>query len=130
MENLYRRTFPATCCAYCSASFAWKLLVIHQRKHCFIDDENAPWSSATKSMLHSCLETQNAPLRNATSLADTKHLFIDLWGLEFCIWLRPRVVYVMHARDEIINLLRESKEYHIGLWPWPWKIARITKKIA
>ena len=58
-----------------------------------------------------------------TSLADTKHIFIDLWSLEICIWLRPRAVYVMRARfarDEIINLLRENK---MGvkdplLFPW------------
>ena len=51
-----------------------------------------------------------------TSLADTEHIFIErkiyLWCIEFCIWLRPRVVHVMHARfarDEIINSLRENK---------------------
>ena len=34
------------------------------------------------------------------------HIFIDLWGLEFCIWLRPRTVHVMRPRYEIINSLR------------------------
>ena len=34
-------------------------------------------------------------LRDMTSLAETKHKFIDLWRLEVCIWLRPRAVHVM-----------------------------------
>ena len=45
-----------------------------------------------------------------TSLADTKHIFterlVHLWRIEFCIWLRPRAVHVIHARKEIINSLR------------------------
>ena len=48
-----------------------------------------------------------------TSLVDTKHVLTErliyLWHIEFCIWLRPRTVHMMHAhfaRYEIINLLR------------------------
>ena len=77
MENLPRRRFAGTCCACCS----W----FTNCKHCFIDDEwihnsifrelyimheNAPWSSATKSMLPG-----NAKC-SMTSLADTKHIFM------------------------------------------------------
>ena len=46
-----------------------------------------------------------------TSLADTKHIFTDLWRIEFCIWLRRRVVHVINARfvrDEIINSLHSG----------------------
>ena len=45
-----------------------------------------------------------------TSLVDTKHVLTErliyLWHIEFCIWLRPRTVHVMHAhfaRYEIIG---------------------------
>jgi len=39
-------------------------------------------------------------------IAGHQACIIDLWGLEFCIWLRPRTVLVMRARYEIMNLLR------------------------
>ena len=58
-----------------------------------------------------------------TSLADTKHIFIErkiyLWGIDLCIWLRPHAVHVMRARfarDEIVNSLRENQKLiHKGL---------------
>ena len=55
-------------------------------------------------------------LRYMTSLADTKHIFIEkliyLWAIEFCFWQRPHPAHVMRVRlahDEIINSLRENK---------------------
>ena len=46
--------------------------------------------------------------RYMTLLADTKHIFIDLWGIEFCSWLRPRAVSRQRAGDEIIKSLRSE----------------------
>ena len=46
-----------------------------------------------------------------TSLADTKHIFRDLWSLEFRSWLRPRAVSRLRARfarDTIIKSLRSE----------------------
>ena len=51
--------------------------------------------------------------RHMTSLADTKHIFIDLWRIEFCSWLRPRAVRRLRARfarDDIIKSLRSEKQ--------------------
>ena len=48
--------------------------------------------------------------RNFTSILIERMIY--LWGIEFCISLRPRAVYVIRARfacDEIINSLREKK---------------------
>ena len=87
-------------------------------KHCFtkihnsllwIIHENAPWSSAAKSMLpgnEKCF---------MTSLPDTKHIFrerkIYLRNLEFLSWLRPRAVSRLRARfarNKIIKSLRSE----------------------
>ena len=81
-------------------------------KHCFTDDEstqqpwwiiheNAPWSSAAKSMLPG-----NAKC-SMTSLADTKNIYSwkDWWCIQFCSWLRPRAVSRLRALDEIIKSL-------------------------
>ena len=66
--------------------------------------------SVAKSMLpgnEKCSMTK----RYMTSLADTKHIFIGLWRVEFCSWLRPRAVSRLRgrfARDEIIKSLRSE----------------------
>ena len=114
VESLPWRGFAATCCACSSVSFGWEIVrdlpmvnivsqTMNQHKSLsWIIHENAPWSSAAKSMLPG-----NAKC-SMTSLADTKHIFrerkIYLWSLEFRSWLRPRAVSRLRARfarDEI-----------------------------
>ena len=108
----------AICCV--CVSFAWEIVrdspmvnIVSQtmNKHnslLKIIRENAPWSSAAKSMFPGNAKW-SIKKRYVTSLADTKHIFIDLWGIEFCSWLRPRAVSRLRARDEIIKSLRSEK---------------------
>ena len=82
MENLPWRGFAGTCCACSSGSFGWEIVrdspmvnIVSQtmNKHNSLSriiQENAPWSSATKSVLHG-----NAKC-SMTSLADTKNIFM------------------------------------------------------
>ena len=111
------RGFGAICCV--CVSFAWKIVrdspmvnIVSQtmNKHnslLKIIRENAPWSSAAKSMLPGNAKC-SMKKRYVMSLADTKHIFIDLWGIEFCSWLRPRAFSRLRARDEIIKSLRSE----------------------
>ena len=40
---------------------------------------------------------------------------IYLWRIEFCIWLRPRAVYVMHARRDYKLASREKSPLIKGI---------------
>lgn len=103
-------------------SFAWEIArdshignTISQtmNKHIrpsWMQHEIAPWSSAAKSMVRpgntKCSMTQ----RYITSLADTKRYIQrkkERWGIQFCSWLRPREVHVLHA-------WRDYKLYSLG----------------
>ena len=87
MENLPGRGFEAICCL--CVSFAWEIVrdspmvnIVSQtmNKHNSLSKiirENAPWSSAAKSMLPGNAKW-SMKKRYVTSLADTKHIFIDL----------------------------------------------------
>ena len=115
VENIPRRGFAATCCS--CVSFAWEIvrdsLMVNivsqtmnkQNSLSWIIHENAPGSSAAKSMLPGNAKFSMTK-RYVTSLADTKYTFIALWGIEFCSWLIPRAI--SRLRDEIIKSLRSE----------------------
>ena len=96
MENLPGRGFGAICCV--CVSFAWEMVrdspmvnIVSQTMNkdnslSKITRENAPWSSAAKSMLPGNAKWSMTK-RYVTSLADTKHIFIDLWGINFAAGL-------------------------------------------
>lgn len=84
----------------------------------WMQHEIAPWSSAAKSMVRpgntKCSMTQ----RYITSLADTKRYIQrkkERWGIQFCSWLRPREVHVLHAwRDYKLYSLGASRLASLG----------------
>ena len=53
--------------------------------------------------------------RYMTSLADTQHIFTDLWGIEFWIWLSPRAVSRLCARFARVRARRDYKVATLGI---------------
>ena len=113
VENLPGRGFGASCCA--CESFAREIV----RDSPMVNFVSQTMNKLIKMRLNHrrrslcCLETQKWSI---TSLADTKHIFRDLWILEFCSWLRPRAVSrlgVRFARDNIIKSLRSELPYYV-----------------
>ena len=107
VENLPGRGFGAICCVCVSfaceivhdspmVNIIWQTMNKHNSLSKIIR-ENAPWSSAAKSTLPGNAKWSMTK-HYMTSLADTKHILIDLWGIEFCSWLRPRAVSRPRAR--------------------------------
>ena len=73
-----------------------------------------PYTSAAKSRLPGnakCSMTK----RYMTSLADTQHIFTDLWGIEFWIWLSPRAVSRLCARFARVRARRDYKVATLGI---------------
>ena len=78
VENLLGRGFGATCCAFVSfASFAWEIVRDSPMVN-FVSHKWRKWRWTAKSML-----PENAKC-SMTSLADTKHIFIERF-------MKPRI---------------------------------------
>ena len=105
----------------CVLSFAWEIghdpsINIVSRsinKHIsrsWIQHKSAPWSLVVyvawkHKMLH------EVKLHDVVGRHQEIYSKKERWGIQFCIWLRPRAAHVMRAsfaRDEIINSLREN----------------------
>ena len=121
--NLPRQGFAATCCAFCSVSFAWEVArespivnIVSQMMNKHISLSWIAWKCAQVisgkvyvawkgKMLHDVIGRHQAYIEIHLNIWDTCRnieIHVEIWGIWICIWLRPRMC------DQIINSLCEE----------------------